>query len=147
MSTLHLLRHAKTQTASATGRDFDRALKRVGREDAHAAAQWLAETFPERLTIVSSTALRAMQTAKIVAATLDVPESDIVWEADIYAAMPGQILAIINRYASESSLLAVGHNPGFEMLARGLAAEGGEPIRLGMPTSGIASLERLHGDE
>lgn len=139
MPKLYLLRHSKTQADSVTGRDYDRALKKIGREDAHAAGQWLAEHCDAAPKLVSSTALRATQTAKIVAADLGLADADIAWDEGIYGAMPGDLLEVIGRHPCEE-LVLVGHNPGFEWLARQLVT-GDEPLlQFGLPTSGIAAV-------
>lgn len=143
MATLYLLRHAKTQIDSDTGRDFDRVLKPVGREDARAAGRWLAERESGHARVVSSTAKRAAETAQIVSEVLEIDSSAIVWEPDIYAATAGRLLAIADAHDDAETLLMIGHNPGFEMAAAVLLGNRESELAFGLPTGGIAAIERV----
>ena len=139
---LFLARHAKTEFRSESGSDYERRLKPIGRDDARAAGEWLAKRCDTTPVVVSSTALRAAETAKIIAGQLGVSSEDIRWKEAIYEAMPGDLLPIINRNDQDEILIMIGHNPGFEMLAHTLSGSGDERIDMGLPTGGIAAITK-----
>ena len=119
MKSLLLLRHARPSPNSPTGRDFDRTLTDVGREEARRVGQFLRQKEIEPEAIISSPAARASETADLVceAAGLS-PQTR--FDARIYEASLEELLQI----ASEAedgveTLLLVGHNPGLaELIAR-----------------------------
>ena len=117
MKQLLLLRHAKAAAASPAIEDHERALTPRGQKDAPVMGEYLAHKkyFPD--LILSSTAIRALRTAELVAGSL--PRTPRIAPIDgLYLAEPGEMLAII-RAAPEAvkTLLLVGHNPGMEQLA------------------------------
>lgn len=59
---LHIIRHAKTNQASSTGRDFDRELLPRGKRQCHTLAQHLRNQGLERVQIFCSSAVRTLQT-------------------------------------------------------------------------------------
>lgn len=135
MNELLVFRHAKTERDSSTGRDFDRALAQRGLSDARAAGQWLQEQALVPDKVVSSTAVRAMETAQLACRACNFPVSEIEAERGIYEAFPGTLLAIVGRHLQSRRLMMVGHNPGFEMLVTTLTGQ-----RVIMPTAAIAVL-------
>ncbi len=116
MKLLALLRHARAETSSATGLDFDRSLDPVGRRDARSLAKKMDELALGYGRRLASPAARAVETASL--AGLD-PELD----PRIYEAGTGELLSIVQSMDDDlGSLLLVGHNPGFEHLASLLSA-------------------------
>ena len=132
MRSLTLLRHAKTQTESATGRDFDRELTERGRDDAKRLAGEISDLRLDYDLVMSSPARRAVQTV----AGLGI--IDPAYDERIYNASTGELLALVQSIPADAErLLLVGHNPGFEWLALSLAP-GSIP---GMPTCALAEIE------
>lgn len=130
MKLLTLLRHARTQTASDSGADVDRRLDESGRLDAANLGQHLRELGPGYDLILSSPAIRAMETATL--AGLE-PKTD----PRIYDASAGDLLAIAEGTADDvRSLLVIGHNPGMERLASLLTRS-----HIAMPTATMVELE------
>jgi phosphohistidine phosphatase len=130
MKSLTLFRHAKTERESETGRDFDRRLNERGRTDAPRIGQAIRELGIEYDLILSSPAARAAETAELAGLA---PRYD----DRIYDASAGELLAIAqDADESASSLLMVGHNPGFERLASRLIGQNIE-----MPTGSLAEIE------
>lgn len=81
---------------------------------------------------LSSTALRAAETAKITAEILDYPKDEIRWEKELFLASPNQILKLLRMQKdSVDTILIFGHNPGLNDLISHL---GGTLDNL--PTSG-----------
>lgn len=137
MRELLLLRHAKTEFSSQSGRDFDRELRRRGHNDSALAAQWIREQGCIPDAVVSSPARRAQQTAELVCRHLELDYAQVYWEPGIYEASPGELIRIAENYVRYARVMMVGHNPGFEMLARILATDA--QFR-NVPTAGVAYL-------
>lgn len=116
------MRHAKSDRSDPGARDFDRPLVGRGRKAVPPMAKWLRkEGFVPGL-IVSSPAVRARETALLLARELGVRESEICWDDDIYDADLAALLRVIRRRA-DTDLLLVGHNPGFDDLLCHLCSE------------------------
>ena len=64
MANLILWRHAEAEAQSVSGADIDRALTKRGRKDAATMAKWLHQHIPADTEIISSPALRCLQTAE-----------------------------------------------------------------------------------
>lgn len=112
MKTLFLMRHAKSSWDDPALADLDRPLNARGLEAAPFMGRLLKqnETIPE--FIVSSTALRAFDTARLVATELDqlVDTNDRIYEAS-----PRRLRGIVADLDDHlTSIMLVGHNPGME---------------------------------
>ncbi len=115
MRELLILRHAKSSWDNDRLDDHDRPLNRRGERDAPRIGRLLlAESIvPER--ILSSTALRAITTARMVAATAGAPEP-IAFE-ELYLAAPATYFDLLRTYGDDAArVMVVGHNPGMEDL-------------------------------
>lgn len=132
MKKIILVRHAKSSWDDPFLNDHDRPLADRGIADAPKMAKRLKKKGIVPDLILSSTALRAAETAKITAKILGRSEDDISWEKGLFHAAPNQILKIIRMQKdSVNTLLVFGHNPGFNDLITYL---GGDLDNL--PTSG-----------
>lgn len=144
MRRLMLLRHAKTETESSSGRDIDRQLDARGRSDAEQIGQWLARQKQRPQRALVSPAARARQTWDLVAATLQI--DDVVEIESLYSAMPGELMrAIYDHGGTATSLLLVAHNPGLHELAIGMTDDGDPDARRALsdnlPTCGLVTLD------
>lgn len=151
---LYLLRHAKAEADSATGRDFDRPLSAVGQRQADEMNRLLAAgEIPVPATVVSSPAIRAIETARGVLrdlGTINVETDDRIWNACV----PDLLDVLTDHLDRPQPLMLVGHNPGFEQLARWLTASIPAPgvktctlvdLQLdGAPATGAARLLGMH---
>lgn len=136
MKTLLLMRHAKSSWKDPTLADHDRPLNARGREAAPRMARWLATKGPRPALILSSTALRARDTALAVMAAFD-PAPPLCLEAGLYHAEPPALRARLCALdQAVDCVLLVGHNPGLEALLTELL---GRPERL--TTANVAWLE------
>jgi phosphohistidine phosphatase len=113
MSTLYLLRHAKAEPGRTYADDRDRPLTDEGRHDAGRLGQLLAATDQLPEGIVTSTAVRARQTAKALS-------DEGQWQVDVplrsshalYQAQPADVLKEIQALPDElRAVLLVGHEP------------------------------------
>ena len=132
MKKLILIRHAKSAWNNPWLADHDRPLGERGIKDAPKMAKRLKKRklIPE--IILSSTAIRAAETAKITAAELNFPCEEICYEKKLYHASPQTILKYIHlQKDSKNTLLLVGHNPGLNELISYL----GVPLE-NLPTAG-----------
>ncbi|HVQ39265.1 MAG TPA: histidine phosphatase family protein [Pyrinomonadaceae bacterium] len=116
MSTLFLLRHAKSIPGGAGLRDFDRMLSDQGRRQAERVGKYLKEHQVNFDLVLSSTALRARETTEIGLATAG-SSAEVRYDDRIYEASQQQLLQVISEIEPEkATVLLVGHNPGFEEL-------------------------------
>lgn len=112
---LIVVRHAKADKAPIYPTDFERPLEPRGVSDARAMGRYLAEEKhlnPDLL--ISSTALRARETAVLIAEQLQYPEAKIRLERSMYASSPSELKSIV-REAEDSAetIMIFGHNPEF----------------------------------
>lgn len=121
---LYILRHAKAERESPTGRDEDRPLAAVGLHQARYLGRSLAEAEVKPDRIITSPAERAARTADIIAGALGLqPEPDARLSPE---APYASIAAVARRLADEATpAMIVGHNPVLEELVLGLTA--GQP--------------------
>lgn len=116
---LHLLRHAKTNQESATGKDFDRRLLPKGIKQADQMSHFLSNL--ENLEIHCSSSARTRQTYELISPNL--PMVNVHFSDDLYLASHLQYLAYINKILGNKDLLIIGHNNGLSDLATYLSDE------------------------
>ncbi|MFN3997809.1 SixA phosphatase family protein [Algoriphagus sp.] len=132
MKKIILVRHAKSSWDDPFLNDHDRPLAERGIADAPIMAKRLKKKGIVSDLILSSTALRAAETARTTAKILGYPAEQIHWEKGLFHASPNQILKIIRmQNDAANTILVFGHNPGFNDLIIYL---GGDLDNL--PTSG-----------
>ena len=136
MKTLMLLRHAKSSWDETGLRDFDRPLASRGKRDAPRMGKALAERGPVPDLIISSPAARAKATVEafVKAAGFNLAPQ---FEGSIYDAATGELMKLVRQLPDDrSTVLLVGHNPGFEDMVARLT---GSYER--MPTCALACIE------
>lgn len=130
MKSLFLLRHAKTERDSPSGRDFDRQLTNRGRGDAARLGKELRKESFKADLILSSPAARAAETVQEAGLTAR-------YEPRIYNASTGELLDIVKQVdGAVHRLMLVGHNPGFENMVAQLTA-----AHIGVPTGTLVEIE------
>lgn len=143
MKTITLLRHAKSSWEMPGLADKDRPLNERGFRDAPEMAVRLQEAAIRPSLILSSPAVRAWETAKVVAQQIGYPLEFLQREADLYLASRRKLIEVIGRQDNGfNSMLVVAHNPGLTDLANYLVAG----LTDNLPTSGIVSIN-LASDE
>jgi len=121
---LVLLRHAKSSWSDDGLPDSERPLSGRGERDAPRMGARLHERGVRPDLVLSSPALRARSTARLVAQVIDYPADAIRLEASLYLAAPEEILAVVAAQADAvDCLLVVGHNPGLTELTNLLLPE------------------------
>jgi phosphohistidine phosphatase len=134
---LTLLRHAHASPADATTPDRDRELDHQGVRDATLLGQRLKVAGARPSLIITSTAARAVRTARIVAAALGYPQEFVQREATLYLATAAEILGVIAvQDDAFAHVMVCGHNPGLSDLAAALARQQLESL----PTAGLVTI-------
>ena len=116
MKELLILRHAKSSWLDESLGDHERPLSKRGRKASKRMGRLLREEDMLPDLILGSTAVRARDTAARVAKAAGY-EGEIELREALYHADPSRIMATVATVDDEvDRLLAVGHNPGFEVL-------------------------------
>lgn len=122
MKTLFIVRHAKSSWNSPYLSDFERPLNGRGKRNLPEMAKRFEETRQTVDLIISSTAVRALTTAKGFAAQLRIPVDRFFEEEDLYhasaQAMKQRLSKLGNKYGS---VMIFGHNPGLTSLINSLS--------------------------
>lgn len=136
MTTLLILRHAKSSWSNANLTDHQRPLNSRGKRDAPRMGKLLQEQDLVPHLIITSSAERARTTAEMVAHSCQYP-GEIEVTSDLYHADPPAYVARLQEVEDQHRrVLVVGHNPGLEALLKRLT---GEAHRL--PTAALAHVE------
>ena len=116
MKTLYVLRHGQAVPDAEAQSDHQRALTARGRAEVRRAAQYLSKRPSLPSLVMTSSATRALQTAKLCLAALpDAPKLMIL--DGLYLAEPVSYLEELAAGAEpHAAVVLVGHNPGLEAL-------------------------------
>jgi phosphohistidine phosphatase len=118
--TLYVLRHGKSKRGPEFDTDFERSLAPRGQRDASVVGRLLRSFNPPPQLIVASPAIRARETAELVAAELDEPALQL--DEGLYGAYGSELLLTVQQLPAEvDAVVLVGHNPGLEGLVDELA--------------------------
>jgi len=135
---LILFRHAKSSWDDDVD-DLDRPLAPRGERDAPRMGKRLKARHARPALILASHAVRAQQTAELVARALGIGSKQLETDKALYLASPDAILAAVAGLDdAHSCVLLVGHNPGLTELVNRLLP------RLGLenlPTSGVVAID------
>ncbi len=113
MKELLLVRHAKSSWANPGQDDFDRPLNERGQKDAPMMAQRLIQRGVSINGIITSTALRAITTARFFAIENSIAEKDIIKHEFLYHAPPERFVKAILQIPDTITTAAIfAHNPG-----------------------------------
>jgi phosphohistidine phosphatase len=112
---LWLLRHAKAKRGELI-EDFDRALKKSGKQDALTLGEWLKQQLLIPDLIISSPAKRAISTANKVVKAIGV-DFVITEDVRLYAQGFERLKTVLAEVPADAQrVLLVGHNPELEDL-------------------------------
>lgn len=121
MSTLYLIRHAKSGWDDPSLSDHERPLNDRGRRDAPMMAERLRRAGHPMDVILTSTARRAESTAMAFAAVYGIAEADLVRTRVLYHADADDFLRVIRGIDDRYRHAALfSHNPGITAFADGL---------------------------
>ena len=121
---LILVRHAQSHPVESGLKDVDRSLTDAGLREASRLGRYLyvKENIPER--IMTSHALRSIQTARFLTEQLRMEYSHVEEIEDLYEASVRTLLQFINELDKTSQkVLIIGHNPAISHLVEHLTEE------------------------
>jgi len=134
-----LIRHAKSSWSEPGLRDFDRPLNRRGERDGPRMAAWLAAQTDPATWLWTSTAARALATARFVQKAFALDDDAVCATDELYEADAEQILDVLRRTpATIRSVALVAHNPGLTWLANSL---GRKSVTDNLPTFGVVRFD------
>lgn len=116
MKTLVILRHSKTEKINPAG-DQARELTKPGRRWATEAGREIFEAAGMPDLLVTSNAIRAVQTGDLAAEAMQFAgERRVIPE--VYGATENELIEVIQRFSDGfEKIVLVGHNPGLEELS------------------------------
>ncbi len=135
MKTLLIMRHAKSSWKDSDLKDSERPLNKRGKKDAPFMAEVLVEKelVPQR--ILSSTAVRAVETVKFLTEAMDYDQEILFLDA-YYMAEPETYIEYIRQLPDNiERVMVMGHNPGLEGLVQILCGQVES-----LPTAAVAHL-------
>lgn len=136
MKTLVLIRHAKSSWDHPGLDDHERPLNDRGLRDAPRMGRRLADEGLEPDAILSSTAVRAVTTAELLAEALGFATDRVVADERLYATTAAGLLDVIGELdSSVHTAMVVGHNPEMESLVHRFTEEIGH-----LPTCAVAEI-------
>lgn len=115
---LYLIRHAKTERQSESGRDFDRSLMPRGKRQAEALAGYLEKEKIVIGKILCSSANRTRETLSLLRLN-----AEVEYMRDLYLSNHIEMLRIINSQSTKGNLMLMGHNEGISDLASYLSGQ------------------------
>lgn len=137
MKTLYLVRHAKSSWEEPGTKDIDRPLIEKGIKKTQRVIEYFQKNKISVDLMISSPAVRAYETAKLIAKGIDYPVKNIKQDNKIYDGYYDRILDIIYSTPNEvNSLMIFGHNPTITHLANLFLYPGIDML----PTSGAAGI-------
>ncbi|MCD6353936.1 MAG: histidine phosphatase family protein [Prolixibacteraceae bacterium] len=118
MKRVVIVRHAKA-VSFGYDNDFDRDLRRRGKEDAKIVSEELRKLGVMPCALISSPAKRALETARIFSETLGFNEKNIIEKEEIYDGLTTSGFVELIHDLPEEAVTAFffGHNPGFYYFA------------------------------
>ncbi|VAX09941.1 hypothetical protein MNBD_GAMMA26-1479 [hydrothermal vent metagenome] len=138
---LLIMRHAKSDWGAS--RDFDRCLAKRGQHDAPRMGAWMEAQGLKPDHVVSSPALRAMETVTLACEAMGISGEEIDFDQRIYEAGLNDLLNVLGNQPQDANrVLLVGHNPGMEELVHYLWGDAVQlpPDENLMPTATLAHL-------
>ena len=137
MKTITIFRHAKSSWDQPNLNDHDRPLNKRGERDAPIMGERMKNAGIRPSLILSSTAVRAWKTAKIIADQIAYPREFLQREPGLYHAGLNKLYDVIAAQDEGfNSITIVGHNPGLTDLANDLIPN----VTVNLPTAGFISV-------
>jgi phosphohistidine phosphatase len=137
MKILTLVRHAKSSWEDSKISDRERPLNKRGEHDAPMMGKRIVAAGIRPSLILSSPAMRAWSTAKILAQEIGYPHEFLQRENRLYLASLDNIIdVLIAQDGQFNSVMIVGHNPGLTIFANYLSPG----LTDNLPTAGVASV-------
>ena len=138
--TLILIRHAKSDWGTMSLRDYDRPLNQRGKKDAPEMGKRLKKKHIIPDLIISSPAVRAAGTAKLIAAEVGYDPGHIRWVEKLYhctAEVFEEVITGGDIADDVKTVFIFAHNPGISLFAHDAVPE---LLLDDMPTCGMVGL-------
>ena len=143
MKILTLVRHAKSDWNDTSLSDKQRPLNQRGERDAPEMGRRIVGHGIRPSLIISSPAVRAWTTAKVIASEISYPAEFLQREEKLYLASLDDLLdVVVAQDNGFNSLMVVGHNPGMTEFANFLLPG----LTNNLPTAGVVSVQ-FEGDD
>lgn len=143
---LYIMRHGHAADSSPTGRDADRPLTEDGRRNVERIGTQLHAHHGAHLPrILSSTYLRAAQTAEIMAHAISGPSLDLDHHEELEPDEPLPVNMLRGLSARGTDALIVGHHPMVIAMLRLLARDSAK-LPLGLHPGMLVGVERPKRD-
>ncbi|HRY98232.1 MAG TPA: histidine phosphatase family protein [Bacteroidales bacterium] len=140
MKTVYLVRHAKASWEHPELPDRQRPLLPKGEARTRAIGEYLRKKKVKPELIISSDAVRARETALILAAELSYPAGALLFDPRLYDDPGYSFFDVLSaRNNALNSVMLVGHNPGMTQLMFRYAGNSIDHL----PTSGVVAV-RFH---
>ena len=137
MKTLYLIRHAKSSWDHPELKDFERPLINTGIQKTEKIIQFLKKKNVTTDLIIPSPAVRALETARLIAQGIEYPLENIQIENAIYESGVDDYLDVIRNLPDEiNTVMIFGHNPTISYVANFFL---GKKIEF-LPTTGVVSI-------
>ena len=138
MKSIYIVRHAKSSWDPPDLSDEERPLLEKGIQKTFKVIEYLNDHRIKADLILSSPAVRARETARLIAKGIRYPEEKITLMTQIYHFDREYLLSELCGLSDEiQSVMIVGHNPGVTQFASYLTGKETEWL----PTSGIAGID------
>lgn len=143
MKILTLVRHAKSSWNDAGLSDRERPLNDRGERDAPEMGRRIAKHGIRPSLIVTSPAVRARTTARMIAQEINYPIEFLQRENSLYLASLDDLLDVVMQQEDGfNNLMVVGHNPGLTEFANFLVPG----ITNNLPTAGVVTVQMDRDD-
>lgn len=137
MKVLYIVRHAKSGWDNPMLSDFERPLTARGHRDAPVMAGIVSGQANPPTLIVSSSALRAITTARAFSSVLGLPLDMMLIKNALYEASTDDVLRVVRSFDdSHDVVMLVGHNPSVSSVVNNFS----NTIVDEMPTCSVAKL-------
>ena len=110
---VHLMRHAKTEMLSSTGRDFDRKLALKGHKQCTQLKEIIEGQHLDISQIYCSSAQRTRETAKLIFGE----NKSMTFHDDLYLCEQSDLLQFVWNLDTATDIMLIGHNFGLSNLA------------------------------
>jgi phosphohistidine phosphatase len=137
MKKLYFVRHAKAENEAVGHKDIDRELAFKGQVDAARMARIVALNNQHPQLLISSSAIRAMQTSVFFAEQFGFHKSDVIINETVYLASVRTLLGVVNSFSNNyDCIMLFGHNPGISHLVEYITRD----VVGNIPTCGIVQV-------
>ena len=138
MKTLFIVRHGEASWDNPELSDYERPLLKEEINISKIVANYLCEKKIIVNKIISSSAVRAMETAKVFAPIINFPKGKIEIMKELYLAELNEIFDVLYAIDDEfDSVMIFGHNPGLTELANAFL----DKIVDNLPTTAVVSVK------